>query len=53
MEFNVPKEKALSIALVIHGINFFPIILVGFVCLWRGKLSLRQINSSRLSGAEK
>lgn len=52
MAFSIPKEKALSIALVMHGINFFPIIIVGFLCLWHGKLSLRQISSSQLSGAD-
>lgn len=43
MAFNVSKEKALSIALVMHGISFFPVILVGFMCLWRGRLSLGAI----------
>ena len=52
LAFSIPKEKALSIALVMHGINFFPIILVGFLCLWHGKLSLRQISSSQLPGAD-
>lgn len=41
--FNVQSEKALSIALVIHGINFFPVIAAGFYHLWRGKLSLSGI----------
>jgi hypothetical protein len=42
--FNVQSEKALSIALVIHGISFFPVIAAGFYHLWREKLSLSGIN---------
>lgn len=38
--FGVPRETALSVAIVIHGINFFPVIVVGLVCLWRENLSL-------------
>lgn len=53
MAFNVPKEKALSIALVMHGINFFPVTLVGLFLLWTGRLSLGQISKSQLpSGAD-
>lgn len=43
--FNVPSEKALSVALVIHGINFFPVIAAGFYHLWREKLSLSVIRA--------
>lgn len=43
--FNVQSEKALSIALVIHGISFFPVIAAGFYHLWREKLSLSGINA--------
>ena len=38
--FGVPREQALSVAIVVHGINFFPVILVGLGCLWRENLSL-------------
>jgi glycosyltransferase 2 family protein len=43
MAFNVQMEKALSIALLVHGVNFFPVILAGMVFLWRDKLSLADI----------
>lgn len=43
--FNVQSEKALSIALVIHGISFFPVIAAGFYHLWREKLSLSGISA--------
>jgi uncharacterized protein (TIRG00374 family) len=45
MAFNIQKEKALSIALVIHGVSFFPVILLGIYCLWRDKFSLSEIRS--------
>ena len=43
--FNVPMEKALSIALVMHAINFFPVIVVGLYYLWRDKLSLKVVSA--------
>jgi uncharacterized membrane protein YbhN (UPF0104 family) len=43
--FNVQSDKALSVALVIHGISFFPVIVAGFYHLWREKLSLSGINA--------
>jgi len=41
--FNVISERALSVALIAHGINFFPVILAGFYYLWRDKLSLSEV----------
>ena len=38
--FNVPEEEALSVAITLHAINFFPITLVGLFYLWKNKLSL-------------
>lgn len=43
MAFNVEMEKALSIALIVHGVNFFPVILAGCWYLWRDKLSLTDV----------
>jgi uncharacterized protein (TIRG00374 family) len=43
MAFNVSKEQALSVALVIHAINFFPVILLGFFFLWREKISFSSL----------
>jgi uncharacterized protein (TIRG00374 family) len=43
MAFNIEKEKALSIALVIHGVSFFPVILLGFYCLWNDKFTLSEL----------
>jgi hypothetical protein len=44
MAFNIQKEKALSVALVIHGVSFFPVILAGFYCLWRENISLADVS---------
>ncbi|MFH1577423.1 MAG: lysylphosphatidylglycerol synthase transmembrane domain-containing protein [Candidatus Margulisiibacteriota bacterium] len=41
MIFNLPRETALSAALVFHGLSFIPIILLGFYYLWKYKLSIR------------
>jgi len=48
MAFAIQKELALGVALIIHGIGFFPVILAGFYCLWRGNLSLGRISDSSL-----
>ena len=45
MAFNIQKEKALSIALIIHGVSFFPVILLGAYFLWIDKYSLSEIRS--------
>lgn len=43
MAFNVPKELALSVAIVMHSINFFPVILLGFLFLWRDGISFSSL----------
>ncbi len=42
--FGIQSEKALSVALVIHGTGFFPVIVAGFFYVWRDKLSLKAIS---------
>jgi uncharacterized protein (TIRG00374 family) len=44
MAFNVPREESLSVALVMHGTGFFPVIVAGFYYLWRDKVSLKKIS---------
>lgn len=39
--FGIAESTAVSIALVLHGIGFFPVILAGFYHLWQGKMSLK------------
>lgn len=43
--FNVPEEEALSVAIILHAISFFPITLIGLYFLWRGKMTLREVES--------
>lgn len=44
--FGIAKSTALSIALVLHGVGFFPVILAGFFHLWQGKLSLKGLSGA-------
>lgn len=44
--FGVEESVAVSIALVLHGTSFFPVIVAGFYHLWREKLSLRSVSQS-------
>lgn len=43
--FELRSEQALSIALVAHGLSFFPVIVAGLYCLWRDKMSLKNISA--------
>lgn len=43
--FQLPDTQAVSIALVIHGISFFPVILAGFYHLWSDGISLRRLRA--------
>jgi uncharacterized protein (TIRG00374 family) len=45
MAFAIPKEQALSVALIVHAVAFFPIIFVGFYVLWREKISFSALKS--------
>ena len=49
--FEIGSEKALSIAIVIHAMGFFPVTAAGLYCLWRDKLSLRKLSGKYESGA--
>jgi uncharacterized protein (TIRG00374 family) len=46
MAFNIPREQSLSVALVMHGTGFFPVILAGFYYVWRDKVSLKNISEN-------
>jgi uncharacterized protein (TIRG00374 family) len=49
MAFSLPKEKALSVALVVHAINFFPVTLLGLWYVIRDKISLRDFETQALN----
>jgi uncharacterized protein (TIRG00374 family) len=41
--FNIPETTSVSVALVMHGTGFFPVIIAGFYYLWKNKLSLKEL----------
>jgi hypothetical protein len=41
--YNIPLEKALSLSIVFHAVNYIPITLVGFFYLGKHHLSLKKI----------
>lgn len=43
--FYIPEGKALGIALVIHAIGFFPVVLAGLCHLWYSKISFTSIRN--------
>lgn len=44
--FLVPQQTSVSIALIIHGTSFFPVILAGFYHLWKEGIPLRTIRKA-------
>jgi hypothetical protein len=42
--FKIPKENALGISIILHGISFFPIIILGLIFLWIENISLKDIS---------
>lgn len=43
--FGVEKSTALSVALVLHGVGFFPVIAAGAYYVWKSKLSLKGLSN--------
>ncbi len=48
--FGVSQEVALSVAIIMHAVFFFPFILVGLLFLWQENLSLRALWSVKAQG---
>jgi glycosyltransferase 2 family protein len=44
--FGIPESTSISIALIIHGTSFFPVIIAGFYHLWSGKISFSSIRNA-------
>lgn len=44
--FGIGASTSISIALIIHGTSFFPVIVAGFYHLWRAKISLSSIRKA-------
>ncbi len=47
--FGIAESTAVSIALVLHGVAFFPVIIAGFYHLWRSKMTLGALSSAENS----
>jgi uncharacterized protein (TIRG00374 family) len=47
--FGVPKGAALSYAFVMHGINFFPIIVVGLILVAVNKIKIRNFDKDQVT----
>jgi uncharacterized protein (TIRG00374 family) len=46
MAYGLPKEKALSVALMVHGINFFPVIFLGLYYLLKENSSILDLKAN-------
>ncbi len=44
--FGIAASTSVSIALIIHGTSFFPVIIAGFYHLWSGKISLGKLRAA-------
>ena len=44
--FGIDESTSVSIALVLHSISFFPVILAGVYYIWRGKMSLEMLTEA-------
>lgn len=44
--FGIEESISVSIALVIHGTAFFPVIIAGFYHLWKNKISLNTVRKA-------
>ena len=50
MAFNIQMERAMSVAIIMHGVNFFPVIIAGGFYLWRDKISLKGVQQTSAPG---
>jgi len=41
--FGIPETTSVSVALIMHGTGFFPVIIAGFYYLWKNKISLNEL----------
>ena len=44
--FGIPETTSVSIALIMHGTAFFPVIFAGFYYLWKNRLSLNELQKA-------
>ena len=41
--FGIPETTSVSIALIMHGTGFFPVIVAGLYYVWKNKISLNEL----------
>lgn len=41
--FGIPETTSVSIALIMHGTAFFPVIIAGLYYLWKNKISINEL----------
>lgn len=44
--FGIPESTSVSIALIIHAVGFFPVIIAGFYHLWKEGISLHALGEA-------
>lgn len=44
--FGIPESTAVTVALVIHAVGFFPVIIAGVYYTWKNKLSLNELQGT-------
>ncbi|MCJ7547842.1 MAG: flippase-like domain-containing protein, partial [Deltaproteobacteria bacterium] len=49
--YHIPLEKALSLSIVFHAVNYIPITLAGFLYLGKHHLSLKKIRAAEEKAA--
>jgi glycosyltransferase 2 family protein len=47
--FGVPETTSVSIALIMHGTGFFPVIVAGLYYLWKNKISLNELQRAEIA----
>ena len=48
--FGIPESTAVTVALVIHAVGFFPVIIAGVYYIWKNKLSFSELQGMEKSG---
>ena len=44
--FGVPESTAVTVALVIHAVGFFPVIMAGLYYVWKSKMSFNELQGT-------
>jgi len=45
LNIETDRSKALAYSLLVHGLQYFPIVAVGLYCLWKEQVSLAEISN--------